>query len=129
MPDKTWKQAERRVAAMFGCLRARLSGSSGRDDQSASDSTHATLFLETKYRERHAVRTLHEATRTLAKRERKTAVVALVDKGKPGALVCVHSDDLAALAVEYLAANYSPELMDQLSAAVKRHQGLDDDDF
>ncbi len=96
----TWKASERRVAAMFGSVRNRLSGSSGRADESASDSKHPTLFIEVKYREKHTVRTLYDATSALAKKEGKIPVVVLVDKGRPGFLLCLHVDHLTEIASE-----------------------------
>lgn len=104
MPTKTWKAIERRIATVFGCKRQRLSGSSGRDDETASDTTHKTLFLEIKYRESHAVRTLYEKTAKLALREGKVPVVILVDKGKPGFLVCVYSEGVRHVASEMIEA-------------------------
>ena len=97
-PTKTWKNHERKVAAFFGALRQRLSGSSGRPDETASDTTHPRLFIEVKYRAVHTVRTLFDSTRALAIKEGKAPVVALVDRGKPGFLLCVHSDDLLEVA-------------------------------
>ena len=105
----TWKNAERRVAALFGSLRNRLSGSSGRKDESESDTKHPRLFIEVKYREKHAVRTLFDETAAKAKGEGKTPVVALVDKGKPGFLLCVHCDDLGEVYGQYVAANSVPD--------------------
>jgi hypothetical protein len=96
----TWKAAERKVAALFGTLRQRLSGSSGRADETAADTKHPRLFIEVKYRESHAVRTLFDATAKLAKKEGKLPLVALVDKRKPGFILCLHIDDLAAVAAE-----------------------------
>jgi hypothetical protein len=94
---RTWQKAESRAAAIFGARRAVLSGSSGRDDTSCSDSTHPTLFVESKLRETHSVRTLHDATRKLATKEGKTPVLCLFDKGRPGFLLVIHSDDLRAV--------------------------------
>lgn len=96
----TWKAAERKVAAMFGTLRQRLSGSSGRADETAADTKHPRLFIEVKYRESHAVRTLFDATAKLAKKEGKLPLVALVDKRKPGFLLCLHIDDLPGVYAE-----------------------------
>jgi len=96
----TWKAAERRVAAMFGTLRQRLSGSSGRADETAADAKHPRLFIEIKYRESHAVRTLYDDTAEKAKHEGKLPLVALVDKRKPGFLICLHIDHLSAVAAE-----------------------------
>jgi hypothetical protein len=109
---RTWKKAEGRVAALFDARRQVLSGSSGRDDATRSDTTHPRLFIEAKYRERHAVRSLFDATKALARKEGKTPVVALVDKGRPGCLVCVHCDDLPAIAAEFTRAN--PELVERV---------------
>lgn len=93
-PTKTWKAIERKIAAVFGCRRQRLSGSSGRDDETASDTTHPDLFIEIKYREKHAVRTLYDATAKLAAKEGKTPVVVLVDKGRQGFIVCLNCEDV-----------------------------------
>lgn len=85
------------MAAYFGCRRQRCSGSSGIEGQSCSDSTHPTLFIETKHRKRHTTRALHDATKALARKEDKTPVLCLADHGRPGFLIVVHCDDLAAL--------------------------------
>ena len=111
----TWKKAESRVAALFEARRQVLSGSCGRDDLSRSDSTHPRLFIESKYRERHAVRSLLDDTKALARKEGKIPIVALIDKGRPGFLVCIHSDDLPVVVVEYTLAN--PDLV---AAAIRR---------
>lgn len=95
-PSKHWKAVERRVAEFFGCKRQRCSGSSGIEGLSRSDSTHEKLFIETKYRKSHSVRTLYEETKVLAKKEGRVPVLALADHGKPGFLVVVHSSDLRA---------------------------------
>ena len=108
---RTWKKAEGRVADLFGARRQVLSGSSGRDDLTRSDTTHLRLFVEAKYRERHAVRSLFDETKALARREHKTPVVALIDKGRPGCLVCVHCDDLPDVVAEFTLAN--PGLVEQ----------------
>ena len=101
---RTWQKSEGRAAAMFGCRRQIGSGSGGREDETRSDSTHPTLFIESKMRDKHATRTLHDATRLLAKREGKVPVVCLFDKGRPGFLACIHSDDMAVVLAEFAAA-------------------------
>lgn len=101
-PTKTWKAAERKVAAYFGTLRQRLSGSSGRADETAADTKHPVLFIEVKYRAEHAVRTLMDSTRKLAAKEGKLPIIALVSKGKPGFLAVIHSDDLRQAAIHIL---------------------------
>jgi len=104
----TWKQREREAASLFGSKRQRCSGSSGRGDCSRSDSTHATLFIETKLRASHAAVALFEATRILARREGKIPVIALAQKGRPGVLLVIDPADLAAVAREYAEANAIP---------------------
>ncbi|SIO37670.1 hypothetical protein SAMN05444166_4208 [Singulisphaera sp. GP187] len=99
-PTKTWKAIERRVAARFGSLRQRLSGSSGRADETASDTKHPKLFIEIKYREKHAIFTLYDATVKLAKAEGKIPLVCIAEKGKKGFLLCLHVDDLATINAE-----------------------------
>lgn len=93
---RTWQRAESRAAALFGARRNVLSDASGRDDRTASDSTHPTLFVETKLRGRHAARTLYDAVKAKARKEGKTPVLCLADKRRPGFLVCLHSDDVPA---------------------------------
>jgi hypothetical protein len=107
---RTWQLAESRLARFFGCERQVLSGSSGRpDDHTCSDATHPRLFLEGKLRETHAVRTLHDATRILAKKEKKVPVLGLFDKNRPGFLIVVHSDDWQAVVEESLRGPSPPE--------------------
>ena len=98
MARGTWKAGERRVAAYFGTLRTSLSG--GNSKITRSDTMHPRLFIETKHRASHAVRTLYDETAKQAKVEGKTPVVALIDKNKAGFLVVVHSDYFADLCKE-----------------------------
>jgi hypothetical protein len=105
---RTWQQAEGRAAALFGVRRQFGSGSGGRDDLTQSDSTHPVLFIESKLRQCHTTRTLHDATKRLAAREGKVPVLALFDKGRPGFLLVVHSDDMPIVAREFERANALP---------------------
>jgi hypothetical protein len=70
----------------------------------ASDSTHRVLFIESKLRDRHAARTLHDATKKHAAKENKVPILTLFDKHRPGCLFIVHSDDFLAVAAEFVAA-------------------------
>jgi hypothetical protein len=79
----------------------------------ASDSTHPVLFVESKLRDRHTTRTLHDATKKRAAKERKIPVLALFDKQRHGCLIVVHSDDLMTVVAEYAAA-LSDEERDRL---------------
>lgn len=98
MPDKTWKATERAVAALFGTVRNSLSGMGSK--QTASDSLHPSLFVEVKYRKRHAVWALWADTKVKAKKEKKTPVVVLKEHGKQGLLIACHSDDFLTVAEE-----------------------------
>lgn len=99
MPDKTWKSAERRVASFFGSGRNRLSGSSGKESCSKSDSNHEFLFIETKYRKSgFGLTNLLKKVKNLARKEDKTPVICAVEKGKKGFWIVCHSSDLAVVA-------------------------------
>lgn len=127
-PKKTsasaWKQRERDMAALFGAKRARCSGSSGREDCSRSDSTHYSLFIETKLQGGpNATRTLLDATRQLATKEGKAAVLGIASKARQGFMLVVHSDDFEAIVAEYVAANASDELEGKIRRAFERING------
>lgn len=101
---RTWQQAEGRAAALFGCKRQVGSGSNGREDLTGSDSTHQVIYIESKLRERHAVRSLHDGTKKLAVKEGKVPLLCLFDKNRPGFLLAIHSDDFMTVVAEYVAA-------------------------
>jgi hypothetical protein len=105
---RTWQRTEGRAAALFGCRRQPGSGSTGREDVTASDSTHPVFYIESKLRQCHTTRTLHDTTKKRATKEGKVPVLALFDKGRPGCLIVVHSDDLPIVAREYERANALP---------------------
>lgn len=98
MSDKPWKRFERKVSAKIGALRNIGSGSMGRADRSASDSTHETIFLEAKQRKKHSAVQLWRKTAKLAKKEGKTPIVAMSEAGMPGTWFVVHEDHVAILA-------------------------------
>jgi hypothetical protein len=56
--------------------------------------------METKLRAASSVRSLWEKIRERAHRESKVPMLMLYDKGKPGALIVVHENDLAVVASE-----------------------------
>lgn len=108
MSDKTWKAVERRVAAFFGTQRNRCSGSSGRTDESASDTVHPTLYIETKHGE--LARFLNAEGRAMlaegvenAKREGKRFVAAMHAKQSGGFWILIHSDDFLFAAKDTMA--------------------------
>jgi len=108
MSDQTWKAVERRVAAFFGTLRNRCSGSSGRPAESASDSIHPALYIETKHGD--LARFLNAEGRAMvvegvanAKAEGKRFVGVLHPKHGEGFWVLVHSDDFLPVAKETMA--------------------------
>ena len=99
MSDKLWKQFERRVSAMFGCQRNILSGSCGRDDKTASDTTHAELFIEIKHFARKwAFMPIYDKAAKMAKKERKLPMLVLGSKGVHGGYVVIHTNHLVKFA-------------------------------
>ncbi len=103
-----WKRLERALARAFGAERNRLSGSSGRADQSRSDSTHPRLFLECKHTKKEsAVGTLYKKTAKLAKIEEKIPVIGLRADGEPILVVCA-LNDLLRIAEEMKEAQANP---------------------
>jgi len=108
MADRVWKQVERRVAAFFGTLRNRCSGSSGRSDESASDSVHPVLYIEVKHGD--LARFLNAEGRAMvadgvasAKAECKRFVGVLHPKHGEGFWILIHSGDFLAVAKETMA--------------------------
>ena len=95
MGDKAWKQRERKVAEFFGGKRTPLSG--GNSGITRADVIHDKLFIECKLRKKHTAITLWDDTNEMAKKEGKTPVIALCEKGRAGFWVMVHSDDLEKL--------------------------------
>jgi hypothetical protein len=104
----SWKRRERQAARLFGAERQPGSGSGGRRDQTRSDSTHETLYIEAKLRASSSVRTLWDSTASKARQEGKTPVLMLYGKGKVGALVVCHESHLAAVAAELPTAPEQP---------------------
>ena len=99
MPDKGFKQYERRIARHFGVERTPLSGSASR--HTASDTLHAVLFIDTKVR--REVRTLWRLFQTidgLARREGKRPVLIVKVPGADDAdsIVGCRLKDLAVAA-------------------------------
>ena len=88
------------------------------DDNSCSDATHPKLFIEGKLRTVHTTRTLFDATRTLAKKEKKIPILGLFDKNRPGFLLVVHCDDLPVVLAEYAAA-LPDEQRDRLEGLIR----------
>jgi len=108
MSDKTWKAVERRVAAFFGTFRNRCSGSSGRLDESASDTVHETVFIEAKHGD--PARFFTVEARTLladgpqkAIKEGKRFVACLHPKKEHGFWIVVRDKDFVAIAKEVMA--------------------------
>lgn len=125
---RTWQKREQGVAGLFGAKRQYGSGGGGREDQTRSDSTHPRLFVESKLRAKHATRTLHDATRALARKEGKTPILALCDKNRPGALIVVHTDDLDRLVIEF-AACHAARLHPQIIDAIRLNHGIEPGDL
>lgn len=101
---KSWKKAEARIAELFGTIRNPMSGSLAfrvsDDRETKSDSKHNTVYIECKYRRKCHIWTLHDDTKTKAKKEGKTPVIGLFRKASPGVLLVIHSDDLLSIMKE-----------------------------
>jgi hypothetical protein len=105
---RTWQKREGAAAALFGAQRQCCSGSSGREDCSRSDSTHPTLYVETKLRQHHAAVALLDGVKVLARREGRVPVVALATKGRRGVVLVMDAEDLPIVAAEYARAQALP---------------------
>ena len=93
MADKTWKKFERTVANFFGC--SRTGPMQARD---ANDIDHDVIHCQCKHSKRHAIITVWDAAKAVAKRDDKIPVVAIKQKGRHGWWILCKSDDLQAVA-------------------------------
>ena len=98
MPDKAWKKRERDVAQYFNGTRTPLSGGNGKVTR--ADVIHDDLFIECKLRAKHSAVKLWDDTKILADKEKKTPVIALCEKNRPGFWIMVHSDDFEIVSKE-----------------------------
>ncbi len=98
MPDKAWKNRERLVSRFFGGIRNALSGINSKVTH--SDVIHEKLFIECKLRAKHSAVKLWDDTKSLADKEKKTPVIALCEKNRPGFWIMVHSDDFEKVSKE-----------------------------
>lgn len=110
-----WKRAEARAAKLLGgdgCRRTPLSGSLAhfRDTETKNDTDHPTLFIEVKQRLKHGVWNWYRKAKDESEREakrakkpRKTPVIVLDEVRAPGAIVCVHTNDLEEFCKNFLA--------------------------
>ncbi len=104
----TWKVAERKVATNFGTKRTPLSGSNSGHNTN-SDSLHEHLYIETKYRLKHAAVALYNDTKAKAKAEKKIPIVALKQKGETGYLILIDPKHLIEIAKHYVTKQQSGE--------------------
>lgn len=102
-PTKHWKNVERRIARIFETERTPLSGGSSRHTR--SDTLEPFIFVEAKYRKKHAVLSLYEATEKLALLEQapdgkpKIPIVALTQRGSSETYIMLKASDLDAVIV------------------------------
>lgn len=102
---KRWKRREAEFASIFGVRRRPLSGGSGIPGKGRDDfDGHPTLFGECKDYARQAVRTLWRETNAKAVKEIKVPVLGLYERGRHGALIVVHEDDMINVVAAWLAA-------------------------
>lgn len=83
--DKTWKQAERKVAAIFGTKRRPGSGAwqRGAPGETGDDTLHPRLYIEVKSGRTDPGSTLFQHTEPLARAAGKEAVTIYLPKGSP----------------------------------------------
>jgi len=93
MPDKAWKQFERRVASFFHGTRVPLSGMA-QNYGTKADVEHPAYFIECKHYAKHAAIRHWDKAGVQARREDKIPVIALGEKNRPGFWILIHSDDL-----------------------------------
>lgn len=103
MANKSWKQAERRIAKYLGTTRTPLSGGNGK--QTRSDTLHPLIFVEIKQKRRHTTYTLYRNTKALARKEKKVPLVVLDEVRAPGQLFVVHDSDMPALIAALIKSN------------------------
>jgi hypothetical protein len=119
----TWKARERHAAAAIGARRQPCSGSSGRSDQTRSDSTSKYIYLEGKLREKHAVVTLWDDAAAKAAKEGKVPLLALTTKFRPGVWWVLHHKHVAAMIAVWLAQQDSETVASVLAMAEElRHE-------
>jgi hypothetical protein len=98
MTPRTWKRYEQEIAAFFGSTRTPLSG--GNSKHTRSDTLHERIYAEVKGRKKHSAVTLWDKTKAEAVKEGKIPVVALVEEGRHGFWLMIHSSDLVDVARE-----------------------------
>ena len=96
--DETVSKRERLVSRFFGGVRNALSGINSKVTH--SDVIHESLFIECKLRAKHTAVKLWDETKVLADKEKKTPVIALCEKNRPGFWIMVHSDDFSEVSKE-----------------------------
>ena len=92
----TWKAFEREAARFFGSTRTPLSG--GNSKITRSDSLHKRIYIESKYRAKHAILATWRDAKAKADVEGKVPVVCVREKGKKGFWILIHCEDLEEIA-------------------------------
>lgn len=100
MPDKGWKQFERRAASIFGTVRTSLSGGNGKVTR--SDTHHLRFFADCKLSRKFAHHSLFQEIARRAKVESKIPVLLTQKSNCPSFLVTVDKDDLVEFCKVYL---------------------------
>ena len=91
--DKAWKKFERTVARYFGCERT-----GPMQAKDANDINHDCLHVQCKHAKRHAILSVWDAAKRVARKDNKIPVVAIKQKGRHGFWLMCHSSDLTAVA-------------------------------
>lgn len=120
MPDKAWKRAERKAAAVIGGKRNPLSGGSA--GHTRSDVIHPVIYLEMKYRKTFGVVELIRKEEVKAKKEGKVAILGFQQRGLHTRYYLINEKLMAILtahlsvAVSLLQPDASPDSQNQPSS-------------
>jgi hypothetical protein len=130
--SQQWKEAERRVAALFASNRRPLSGSNS-GEGAGDDARNDAVYLESKYAKYIPIMRLYRECRDKCKEEKRDRipVIALQEKHQPGMLLCVHSTNLERLLREWASVNgFRIEEDNDLKKSWKRvHTKRDDAEY
>lgn len=122
MPNHQWKQAERRLARLFGTERRALSGSNSKSG-GQDDGMHERIYLENKYgKQTKRFWALYLDTQRKAKSEGRVPVVGLQAPHTAGTLLVFHQYDFDEIYREYQRARGMHVVLQPLSSPPKKNK-------
>lgn len=91
MPDKLWKQTERRIAKAFGGKRNSLSGSNSK--VTSADVIHSRYYIEVKERKKIPFYKVFLEVKENAKKEGRIPILVIHEKNRKEDLVIIGMSD------------------------------------